>query len=191
MDDIAIQIFSREGIHVALVVAKGNKISSIGFSFKSVEEAVRHACEPLGRANLTQTEASNAVKQWASEIQAAIQGKSIKFTAKLDFTGLPEFTKRVYKVVQSIPSGYVASYSAVATGAGNRNAVRAVGNAMARNPFVVVVPCHRVVRSDLSIGQYGYGTSVKRRLLELEGVRFEKNEDGKECVSRSSNYDFK
>jgi methylated-DNA-[protein]-cysteine S-methyltransferase len=88
------------------------------------------------------------------------------------------FRERVYGVVSGIPSGKVMSYSQVAREAGSPGASRAVGTVMARNPFPGAgpgkVPCHRVVKSDRSLGGFSgrEGVEGKRFLLEREGVRF-------------------
>ena len=99
---------------------------------------------------------------------------------KLDLNRTPGFTRRVYELVRSIPRGYVLTYGRVASMLGKRNASRAVGNAMANNPFPLFVPCHRVVPSTLRVGNYGLsligrtlGSKVKFELLKREGVKFE------------------
>ncbi len=84
-----------------------------------------------------------------------------------------QFQLRVLNAEREIPRGMTASYSWVAARIGTR-AVRAVGNALARNPFPIVVPCHRAVRSDGSIGGFQGGADMKRRLLEMEGVSFDR-----------------
>ncbi len=68
----------------------------------------------------------------------------------------------------SIPRGETRTYAQVAASIGRPRAYRAVGNALNANPFPVLVPCHRVVRSDGRIGGYAYGAAAKRRLLKLE-----------------------
>ena len=72
--------------------------------------------------------------------------------------------------LRAIPYGSTESYATVAAATGNPTAVRAVGTACARNPLPLVVPCHRVVRSDGTLGQYGGGPEVKERLLRMEGA---------------------
>jgi methylated-DNA-[protein]-cysteine S-methyltransferase len=72
--------------------------------------------------------------------------------------------------LSDITYGHTASYAAVAAAAGSPRAVRAVGTACATNPLPVVVPCHRVVRSDGSFGRYLGGPAAKRLLLDLEAV---------------------
>ena len=82
-----------------------------------------------------------------------------------------QFTEKVYKVVAKIPRGKVLTYKQVAKLAGRPKAYRAVGNILNKNPYPKSkVPCHRVVRSDGSIGGYNRGASVKLRLLKIEGV---------------------
>lgn len=72
-----------------------------------------------------------------------------------------------------IPSGKVSTYSRIASKLGNSSAARAVGNALARNPFPLVIPCHRAIRSDGSLGGYAGGIDMKKKLLELEGIEFD------------------
>ena len=80
-----------------------------------------------------------------------------------------DFSERCYELLQRVPHGRVTTYSEIAK-ALNTNAWRAVGSAMAKNTHLVVIPCHRVVRSDGSIGQYALGTDRKIELLREEGV---------------------
>ena len=79
-----------------------------------------------------------------------------------------DFQKKVYKVVSTIPLGQVRSYSWVAKKIGSPRAVRAVGTALKNNPFAPLVPCHRVVKSDGSLGGYSRGLRKKREILEIE-----------------------
>lgn len=89
----------------------------------------------------------------------------------LDFRGLTEFQAAVLRATASIPTGQVRPYGWVAKEIGKPGAVRAVGTALARNPVPVVVPCHRVVRSDGHLGQYSLGEATNKRiLLEAEGL---------------------
>jgi methylated-DNA-[protein]-cysteine S-methyltransferase len=83
-----------------------------------------------------------------------------------------EFAKSVYRVVARIPAGQVRSYKWVAKRIGRPGACRAVGNALNANPFAPEVPCHRVVRSDGSLGGFARGAGAKRRLLRREGIDF-------------------
>jgi methylated-DNA-[protein]-cysteine S-methyltransferase len=71
-----------------------------------------------------------------------------------------------------IPRGSVSTYQRIAKLLGNRNATRAVGGALANNPFPIIIPCHRAIRSDGTLGGYQGGLKMKRALLEMEGVFF-------------------
>ncbi|MCL2642210.1 MAG: MGMT family protein [Candidatus Bathyarchaeota archaeon] len=95
-----------------------------------------------------------------------LEGKDVESSFNLATNGLSEYTVRVLKAVMQIPSGYVASYGAVAKAVGG--GPRAVGNVMAGNIFVLIVPCHRVVKSDFSLGGYGGGLKIKYQLLVRE-----------------------
>ena len=80
-------------------------------------------------------------------------------------------TERVYKLLCSVPRGTVVTYADLARAAGIEHGQRAVGRMMATNPYPGIVPCHRVVRSDGSIGGYLYGEDSKRAMLERDGVK--------------------
>ncbi|HWH25014.1 MAG TPA: methylated-DNA--[protein]-cysteine S-methyltransferase, partial [Candidatus Limnocylindria bacterium] len=91
--------------------------------------------------------------------------------APVDLARLPEFERQVLLKTLEIPHGEVRPYAWVAAEVGRPLAVRAVGNALARNPLPFVVPCHRVVRSDGRLGQYGAGgPAAKRAVLAAEGL---------------------
>jgi methylated-DNA-[protein]-cysteine S-methyltransferase len=102
------------------------------------------------------------------EIDNYFAGKLRSFSALCDLDGLPPFTRAVLKVTAQIPYGDVRSYRWIAEKLGKPGASRAVGNALAKNPVPIIIPCHRVVRSDGTIGGFALGTGWKRRLLELE-----------------------
>ena len=78
------------------------------------------------------------------------------------------FAKKVYQVVLGIPVGQVRSYKWVAKVAGRPRAFRAVGQILKNNPYPLLIPCHRVVKSDSSLGGYVYGIKLKKKLLNLE-----------------------
>ena len=81
---------------------------------------------------------------------------------------LTVFEQQVYRVIAKIPRGQTRSYQWVAQRIGRPNAVRAVGNALHKNPFAPRIPCHRVIRSDGSLGDFAGGVAKKRRLLARE-----------------------
>jgi len=82
-----------------------------------------------------------------------------------------EFEQLVYRAAARIPKGTTQTYQWIATQIRRPRAVRAVGNALGRNPFMPAVPCHRVVRSDGRLGGYAGGPARKRELLRREGCR--------------------
>ena len=84
--------------------------------------------------------------------------------------GLSAFTRAVYHAVARIPRGRTMTYAQVAAAIGRPAAVRAVGNALNRNPFAPDVPCHRVVRSDGTVGGFASGPRRKQALLRSEGA---------------------
>jgi O-6-methylguanine DNA methyltransferase len=95
-----------------------------------------------------------------------LEGKDVDPVFDLVTDKLPKYTARVLNVVMQVPTGYITSYGAVAKAVGG--GPRAVGNIMAGNIFVPLVPCHRVVKSDFSLGGYGGGLKIKYQLLMKE-----------------------
>jgi len=108
----------------------------------------------------------------ANAFRAYFAGRLVRFDVRLDLDGLTDFRRRVMECCRRIPRGRTASYQDLARAAGSPNASRAVGSTMAHNPLPLIVPCHRVVRSDGSVGGFSSprGAEQKRRLLRLEGV---------------------
>jgi methylated-DNA-[protein]-cysteine S-methyltransferase len=92
-------------------------------------------------------------------------------TIPLDMVGVPSFHRRVYEVTRTIPAGTTRSYGEVAARAGSPGSARAVGQALGRNPFAIVVPCHRVVAAGGRVGGFSAsgGVATKLRLLAIEG----------------------
>lgn len=88
----------------------------------------------------------------------------------IDWSGMSEFQQAVLRKTAEILPGEVRPYSWIAKEIGKPKAVRAVGTALARNPIPIVLPCHRVVRNDGRLGNYYYGTDVKRAVLAAEGT---------------------
>ena len=106
-------------------------------------------------------------------------GKQISLDIPLDWSGATNFSKAVWQATQSIPWGEVRTYRWVSLSLQKPRSFRAVGGALGRNPFPIVVPCHRVIRTDGTLGGFSAPTGIrlKKRMLEMEGVRFDK--DGK------------
>lgn len=103
------------------------------------------------------------------QIDEYFRGQRKSFNLKINPDGT-EFQKRVWKELLKIPYGKIKSYSGIAKGIKNEKAVRAVGQAIGRNPIAIVVPCHRVIGSDGSLTGYASGLWRKKWLLDHEGV---------------------
>lgn len=88
----------------------------------------------------------------------------------VDLSSIGEFQRKVLEKCAEIPPGEIRPYGWIAREIGNPGAVRAVGTALGRNPVPVLIPCHRVVRTDGRIGNYAFGSPMKRSLLEHEGL---------------------
>ncbi len=115
---------------------------------------------------------AEALSHWREELEAYFAGRRTGWTlteAPLDHLGLSSFEVAVFETLMSVPAGETVSYGELADMAGYPRAARAVGNAMACNPIPVVVPCHRVIRSDGTMGRYGNDPTWKERLLDHEG----------------------
>lgn len=140
-----------EGVYIEplgcwlLVEQSGEMVSRICFSNNAPEE-------PSGLA---------------AEIADYLAGRAPCPKAELDLSGLTDFEKRISAIVQSIPRGETATYGEVAKRAGQPGAARAVGQVMAKNPFAILVPCHRVVAKN-GLGGFAWGLGLKERLLALE-----------------------
>ena len=102
-----------------------------------------------------------------------LAGARMRFSvADIDTSRLYPFQKTVLLCERQIPYGRVSTYGRLAVKIGNPGAARAVGMALARNPFPLIIPCHRTIQANGSLGGFQGGVKLKRRLLEIEGVPF-------------------
>jgi len=117
----------------------------------------------------------------AEALRAYLRGRPLAWDGPLDWRGVTTFRRLVLEAVRRIPFAEVRTYGDVARGIGRPGAVRAVGNALHRNPFPLVVPCHRVLREGGALGGYACGPALKRRLLAVERGQTELalDEDGR------------
>ena len=97
-------------------------------------------------------------------------GKHLDFDLAVDLGDLAPFHRRVLHATAKVPAGRVATYTQIAARAGSPKASRAAGNALHNNPVAIIVPCHRVLRTDGSLGGYGGGLPIKEWLLRHEGA---------------------
>ena len=147
--------------------AKGGRLIATCLPETTREGAIRALAAEADFAR-----SDNLLSSLADDLGRYFAGERASFGRyRLDLSGTPPFLSRALRAARSIPYGQVRSYGWLAAAAGNPRAARAAGQAMARNPLPIVVPCHRVVAADGSLGGFGGGLEMKRALLELEGVR--------------------
>lgn len=121
-----------------------------------------------GRADASTAKAAALIAKARAELAQYLAGTRSDFTVPLDLSGLGDFQRAVLAVAGEIPFGEVRSYHWIAERVGNPRAVRAVGAALGGNPVPLLIPCHRVVRSDGGLGGYIFGLPIKDQLLALE-----------------------
>lgn len=133
-------------------------------------EDLEQVLEDLARtvsARIVRT-STPAITRARQELDEYFDGRRRTFDVPLDWTLTRAFRRKVLEATAQIPYGQTCSYRQVAAAAGSPDAVRAAGSALATNPLPILVPCHRVVRTDGGIGQYRGGQAAKTRLLTLE-----------------------
>ena len=135
-------------------------------------------CSPLG----VKPRRGAIPRSSANAVQDAAAGRPFKPVA-INLSGLSRFQIEVLTKLREVPRGEVRPYAWLAREVGRPEAVRAVGNTMARNPIPFLIPCHRVVPTTGGIGNYGYGNALKRELLLREGAPIDEIESlGKKGV---------
>lgn len=110
----------------------------------------------------------------AGAVRRLLKGDDVEIPLKVAaLEKCSAFQQSVLRAEYAIPRGRVSSYRLLAAYLGKENSARAVGNALAKNPFPLIVPCHRAIRSDGRLGGYQGGFQMKRALLEKEGIAFD------------------
>lgn len=120
------------------------------------------------RAQLVEDHES--MRPYRQQLTDYFRGERKRFSIPVDLAAATAFQQRVLSTIAKIPAGSVRSYGQIAAAIGKPKAARAVGQALGSNPVPIVLPCHRVVASDGSLGGYTGGLDRKRRLLALEGA---------------------
>ena len=145
-----------------------------GVSTVVLPKPTRQAVEKALRDQGTKEAGAECHLQTArAAIVAYLNGQARTFDLPLDIEGKTSFQRKVWAVLQTIPYGRVRSYGWVARKIGKPRAARAVGAACGANPVPLLVPCHRVVAGDGSMGGFSGGLPTKKRLLRLEGIRLD------------------
>ena len=146
----------------------GSHVSESDFVVRQRERGV----EPvrLERIESATPEVQSILRRAASELNEYFGGQRARFDVPLDWGKMALFQRAVLEATATVPFGHLETYAGIARKIGKPGATRAVGNALGRNPIPVIVPCHRVIRSDATIGGYTGGLGIKHRLLAIEGV---------------------
>jgi O-6-methylguanine DNA methyltransferase len=134
------------------------------------KDAVDFRADMLERGKAAMIYDPKKVASALKQVDQFLRGKLRKFDLKVDFSGMTPFQIAVRKAVMAVPYGRTASYGEIAADVGKPQAPRAVGGVQASNPISFIIPCHRIVASDGSLGGYGGygGLETKAWLLELE-----------------------
>lgn len=142
----------------------------VAVEYNGSEENFRHYLSRLTKGSLQRS--GERVAELKDQVLAYLSGRSSRFRMDVDLSGITEFQRRVLEETRKVPRGQVSTYAEIARRIGNPKAVRAVGQALRRNPVPIVVPCHRVIASDGSLGGYGGELRSHRKvqLLRLEGA---------------------
>ena len=136
---------------------------------KKILQRLRKRGNKINSATFRQgTPATGLVKG----LKRYFNGEKVDFRNRIDLRDYSDFEQAVYKTLVAIPYGRVRTYQWVAQRIGNSGASRAVGNALAKNPLPIIIPCHRIIKSDGSPGNFSAigGTNLKKKLLELENA---------------------
>ncbi|HEV8201091.1 MAG TPA: methylated-DNA--[protein]-cysteine S-methyltransferase [Candidatus Polarisedimenticolia bacterium] len=136
-----------------------------------VVEASERGVVAVRRGRRTESSGAAARRhaaQGQEELHEYLDGRRSYFEVPVDLSPLAAFQRRVLEGAMQVPFGETTSYSALAARIGSPGASRAVGTALGRNPVPFIVPCHRILRGDRSLGGYAFGLPMKSDLLQLE-----------------------
>jgi len=145
--------------------------SEVGLLAVTLPQTTQHqAFDSLGEKIKQAVLSPGLFNDLKQRLQAYYSGKKITFPDRLDFSDATAFQKQVWEATRLIPYGEIRSYGWVARQIGKPLATRAVGQALGKNPFLIVVPCHRVIASDSGLGGFSGGLDMKQALLALETI---------------------
>ncbi len=143
------------------VTASNKGVTAIDLSFSGRASESRSAGDdPAGAI----------VEEAMRQLRAYLDGARREFSLPVDWSAGSTFQRKVWRAITKIPYGRLRSYQWVALRVGGKQYARAVGMALGANPVPIVVPCHRIVAHDGSLGGFSCGLPLKRRLLKLEGT---------------------
>lgn len=151
-----------------LLAFRDDAVVRIAFESEGFDAVLDDLGERLGRRTLRSPRRADTLRR---QLDLYFTGVRVEFSVTPDLSlSTAPFRREVQSSLPTIPYGRTISYADLASSTGRPRAVRAVGSACASNPLPIVLPCHRVVRSDGSLGNYLGGVEAKQRLLELESA---------------------
>ncbi|MDX1799202.1 MAG: methylated-DNA--[protein]-cysteine S-methyltransferase [Candidatus Lokiarchaeia archaeon] len=116
---------------------------------------------------------SSHITSLGDKIQQFLEGEVVEFNLELlDFNLCTKIQEKVLRADFRSPRGWISTYKRIANYIRVQNGARVVGNLLARNPFPIIIPCHRAIKSNGELGGYQGGIDMKRKLLEMEGIEF-------------------
>ena len=136
---------------------------------KASRQAVRAELR-LSAAELLEGRMSPRLREAQAQLTGYLAGTRRSFDLSLDLSRGTSFQQKVWRTLRRVSYGRLRSYQWVAVRVGGRQYARAVGNAVGANPMPIVIPCHRIVAQDTSLGGFSGGLPTKRKLLTLEGT---------------------
>ncbi len=152
-----------------LAASTGKGLCWLGLPAEEEGRFLRWAHKKYPGADMDEGD-NDVITKVKAQLQEYFDGTRREFSLALDLKGTV-FQRRVWHALMQIPYGNTLSYKDIAEAVDKPAAVRAVGQANNRNPIAIIIPCHRVIGSNGKLVGYGGGLDVKRRLLELEGIK--------------------
>ena len=164
--DLIEYAFFESSIGTISLASRNKKIIALDIHSKNLYEVKKHlsALYPDGH------ESEQSFKTIKLFLDRYLKGEKVDFDVDIDISGETQFTQKVLRELKKIPYGKVRSYLWIGKRLGHTMAARAVGQAVKRNPIPIIIPCHRVIREDGSLGGFSLGIEIKKRLLSLEGI---------------------
>lgn len=151
-----------------VLVSKNGRLTELDIT----DEDAYRVKEKLAAFYSDAIESPESFNKTCKLLNGYLKGERVDFDLDVDISSLGVFTRKVLEETRRIPYGELRSYGWIGKRLGYGSAGRAVGQALGRNPIPVIIPCHRVIREDGSIGGFSMGLQIKERLLATEGKCF-------------------
>ena len=156
------------------ILASEKGLRSIVLPHKNKNAVYKKLIKNLNNKQAVLKENKEKLNDYYMQILGYLNGISKSFRVKLDLQGYSKFSKAVWNIAQEIPYGETRTYNWIAMKMGKPQSARAVGNALGKNPIPIIIPCHRVLKKDGSIGGFSAGLDWKKFLLNLEKQNLKK-----------------